>query len=200
MNKKKELKIFSPAINCAGWSPNGRSREKVRTYWSTWDGGGRVSGGLRPFHQWGHVCLREEKKQGGVNDKLIGGICSPHGSGPDVEARQAGDGMPANPPLFRTPPAAGARLFRERKDLFKWAPSPSDCSHSSRSLTKAGFISTDWDGQWHVLVVFLDIKERMFQDQLRKDSATLPNNGLILWQTFKMISPGVEQVTSYQIC
>lgn len=134
-----------------------------------------------------------------MNDKLIGGICGPHGL--VLTWRPDGLGMVCQ--LIRlcsAPHPLQERLFRERKDLFKWAPSPSDCSRSSRSLTKAGFIFTDWDCRWHVLVVFLDIKEGMFQDKLWKDSAILPNNKLILWRTLKMISLGIHQATSYRIC
>lgn len=134
-------------------------------------------GGLRPFHQWGHVCLREEKKQGVVNDKLIGGICGPDGL--VLTWRPGGLGMVCQLIRLCSPPhPLQERLFRERKDLFKWVPSPSDCSRSSRSLTKAGFIFTDWNGRWHVLVVFLDIKEGMFRDKLWKYSAIIRNNGL----------------------
>lgn len=132
---------------------------------------GESRGGLWPFHQWGHVCLWEEKKQGVVNDKLIGGICSPHGL--VLTWRPDGQGMVCQLIRLCSAPHPLQELFRERKDLFKWAPSPSDCSRSSRSLTKAGFIFTDWDGRWHLLVAFLDIKEGMFQDKLWKDSATL---------------------------
>lgn len=77
-------------------------------------GGWESLGGLRPFHQWGHVCLREEKKQGVVNDKLIGGICSPHGL--VLTWRPDGLGMVCQ--LIRlcsAPHPLQERLFTERK-------------------------------------------------------------------------------------
>lgn len=59
-------------------------------------------------------CLSPRRKETGCSEWQVNWWdLQPSWSGPDVEARRAMDGMPANPPLFRTPPTAGAALQRE---------------------------------------------------------------------------------------
>lgn len=110
-------------------------------------------------------------------------------SGPDVEARRTGDGMPANPPLFPTPPAAGAALQREEGPVqvstftiwllplqpqphkgwvyFYWLKRPVACARRF---------------SWH--------QRRNVSGQALEILGYYSKQRVDLWQTFKMISLG----------
>lgn len=98
---------------------------------------GWVAGGSLSYFT-NEAMKSQRVKKSRVSDKLIGRICGPQGL--VLMWRPDGwDGMPANPPL--SSPRCGTGSL-ERKDLSKRVPQQSDCSSSSRSLTKTGLSFT----------------------------------------------------------
>lgn len=182
----RNLKYFHPAINCVGLTLNRNSRGKGKDILEDLWWGSRGSQAISPMRP----CLSPVRKETGCSEWQVNWWdLRTRWSGPDVEARRAGDGMPANPPLFPTPPAAGAALQREEGPvqvstfpiwLFPLQPEPHKDSVYFYWLNRRVACARRFS--WH--------QRRNVSGQALEILGYYPKQRVNLWQTFRMISNG----------